>query len=221
MAVISENLSHKTVAKPCCETTGEACTTFIALLLLLIRIDTIIMSTSTSASSKLFGDCFEQHKGVTDAVLLCVTEGLENRSAQDASNTKSWFLILAGALVFLMQLGFAMLCAGCVRRKNISNTLLKNVMDACGAAIAFFAVGYALAFGGDDPNKGFTFVGNDSFFLTGNVDFGLWFFQYTFSAASVTIIGEYCIARVHLWSTGLFAITHCVSFVSIALQPER
>ena len=47
-----------------------------------------------------------------------------------------------------MQAGFAMLCAGSVRRKNAQNTMLKNLLDACGAAIAFFCVGYAFAFGG-------------------------------------------------------------------------
>ena len=30
-----------------------------------------------------------------------------------------------GALVFFMQAGFAMLCAGSVRRKNTQNTMLK------------------------------------------------------------------------------------------------
>lgn len=47
-----------------------------------------------------------------------------------------------------MQAGFAMLCAGSVRRKNAQNTMLKNLLDACGAAVAFFCVGYGFAFGG-------------------------------------------------------------------------
>jgi hypothetical protein len=39
----------------------------------------------------------------------------------------TWILHSA-ALVFLMQTGFAMLCAGCVRSKNTKNILLKNVL---------------------------------------------------------------------------------------------
>ena len=35
-----------------------------------------------------------------------------------------------------MQSGFAMLCAGAVRKKNVQNTMLKNLLDACGAALA-------------------------------------------------------------------------------------
>jgi ammonium transporter, Amt family len=127
-----------------------------------------------------------------------------------------------------MQAGFAMLCAGSVRRKNAQNTMLKNLLDACGAAIAYFCVGYAFAFGGDRikgesyigipmvkkavdleglgsqtllsllspgglpgpaaEQGGTTFIGLSQFFGTGNVDLPFYFFQYTFSAASVTIV---------------------------------
>lgn len=69
------------------------------------------------------------------------------------------------------QAGFAMLCAGSVRKKNTQNTMLKNLLDACGAAIAYFCVGYAFAFGGDKSSRnghanatGTTFIGLDNFF---------------------------------------------------------
>ena len=80
-----------------------------------------------------------------------------------------------------------MLCAGCVRHKNVQNTLLKNLLDACGASIAFFSVGYAFAFGNttspDDPNTK-SFMGTSNFFLIGVEDLSFWFFQYVFSAAA-------------------------------------
>jgi ammonium transporter, Amt family len=88
-----------------------------------------------------------------------------------------------------MQSGFAMLCAGSVRKKNVGNTMLKNLLDACGSALAFFSVGYAFAFGGDNPgssNK--TFIGTTSFFLIEVEDMAFWLFQYSFSAASATIV---------------------------------
>ena len=50
-------------------------------------------------------------------------------------------LVLAGAMIFFMQSGFAMLCAGSVRLKNVQNTMLKNLLDACGAALAFYLIG--------------------------------------------------------------------------------
>ena len=88
-----------------------------------------------------------------------------------------------------MQAGFAMLCAGAVRKKNVGNTMLKNLLDACGAALAFFTVGYAFAFGGDSPDsEGKTFIGSSNFFLMNVDDLAFWLFQYAFSAASATIV---------------------------------
>lgn len=83
-----------------------------------------------------------------------------------------------------------MLCAGCVRRKNVSNTLLKNLLDTCLAAIAFVAVGFAFAYGADNPDDGTTFLGSQYFFLSGLPadKYAFFFYQYTFAASAVTII---------------------------------
>jgi Amt family ammonium transporter len=98
-------------------------------------------------------------------------------------------LVFAGALVFFMQAGFAMLCAGAVRKKNVQNTLLKNLLDACGASIAWYCVGYAFAFGGSNPASAQkSFIGTTNFFFMNVRDAAYWFFQYAFSAASATII---------------------------------
>ena len=63
--------------------------------------------------------------------------------------------------VFFMQSGFAMLCAGCVRKKNVVNSMLKNLLAASAAAIAFYLVGFGLAFG---DNEGSEDVGNYRWF---------------------------------------------------------
>ena len=64
--------------------------------------------------------------------------------------------------------------------------MLKNLLDACGAAIAFWAVGFAFSYGdGDSPNK---FIGTTNFFLVGVEDYANWVFQYTFCASSATIV---------------------------------
>ena len=44
-----------------------------------------------------------------------------------ASSQNVHWMIFNGVLVFLMQCGFAMLCAGSVRAKNAQNILLKNL----------------------------------------------------------------------------------------------
>lgn len=117
----------------------------------------------------------------TGAVVSCVAK-------QFAEGLDAFFLIYSASLVFFMQAGFAMLCAGAVQRKNVQNTMLKNLLDACGAALGFFSFGYAFSFGGTAEAGDLTFIGNSNFFLRGDVDYTFWIFQYAFAATSVTIV---------------------------------
>jgi ammonium transporter, Amt family len=101
-----------------------------------------------------------------------------------------FFLLFAGAAVFMMQAGFAMLCAGSVRQKNVKNIMLKNLLDACGGAVGFYTVGYAFAYGTNDSG-GKSFIGTSNFFIrnfsTGSEFIG-WFFQFAFAATAATIV---------------------------------
>jgi Amt family ammonium transporter len=99
----------------------------------------------------------------------------------------TFFLIFAGALVFMMQAGFAMLCAGSVRQKNVKNIMLKNLLDACGGAIGFYTVGFGFAYGGDDTTDK-TFIGNSYFALRDYTNYAGFFFQFAFAATAATIV---------------------------------
>src|SRR6056297_3542137 len=66
---------------------------------------------------------------------------------QVQTNLNYVWTILAAALVFFMQAGFALLEAGFSRAKNAVNIIMKNVMDASAGGLAFFAVGFGLMFG--------------------------------------------------------------------------
>ncbi|EFJ47696.1 hypothetical protein VOLCADRAFT_61118 [Volvox carteri f. nagariensis] len=111
------------------------------------------------------------------------------------------YLLLCGALVFVMHAGFAMLCAGAIRSKNTMNILLQTVMDAAVSAIAFYVLGYGFAYGvGDKPNG---FIGDALYGLSrwrshnydlatgmgGDTGLGWqsWFFQWAFAATATTI----------------------------------
>lgn len=102
----------------------------------------------------------------------------------------TFFLLFSGALVFFMQAGFAMLCAGSVRLKNVKNIMLKNLLDACGGAIGFWSLGYAFSYG--SSNEKTTFIGwkDAPFFLHGmsTADFHSFFFQFAFAATAATIV---------------------------------
>jgi ammonia channel protein AmtB len=141
----------------------------------------------------VYADCVQENLGSVEGLLTCLTTRVFEQDARDqemiARNTqltRNLYVVICASLVFFMQAGFAMVCAGAVRRKNLQNTLLKNLLDACGASMAFYAVGYAFAFG-DGPNPN-VFIGTQGFFLSGVDDLANWLFQYAFSAASATIV---------------------------------
>jgi Amt family ammonium transporter len=99
--------------------------------------------------------------------------------------TDIFYSLVCGAMIFLMQCGFAMLCAGSVRQKNVKNIMLKNLLDACGGALGFWAIGYSLAY-----DEGGTFVGTGAtkFFLNDDDGYIGFFFQFTFAATAATIV---------------------------------
>jgi len=104
----------------------------------------------------------------------------------------TFYLLFAGTMVFFMQAGFAMLCAGSVRQKNVKNIMLKNILDACGGALGFFFCGYMFA-QGDKDDESNRFIGIDHKWLflkdvTDGSDYIMWFFQFTFAATAATIV---------------------------------
>ena len=64
------------------------------------------------------------------------------------------WLMLCAIVVFFMQTGFTMLECGSCRAKNVVNIVFKNSMDACCAALSWWAIGWALAYGGDTVSGG-------------------------------------------------------------------
>jgi len=119
----------------------------------------------------------------------------------------SFYLLWAGALIFLMQAGFATLSAGSIRAKNVKNILLKNLLDACIGAFAFFLLGYGFAYDGDDDANAFIGTGGSNFALSGDIydsselNGNSWisfFFQFTFAAAAATIVSGAVAERCQL-----------------------
>ncbi|MEX2376124.1 MAG: ammonium transporter, partial [Dehalococcoidia bacterium] len=100
----------------------------------------------------------------------------------------AWVLI-AGILVLFMQAGFAMVESGFVRSKNVTNILMKNVMDASMGALAYWAVGWGIAYGVNSAGEAGSFFGAGNWFLGGGFDdYGSWFFQFAFAATAATIV---------------------------------
>ena len=65
-------------------------------------------------------------------------------------STVAWVLI-ASALIYFMQAGFALCEAGLTRAKNTGNILMKNMMDFCNGTPCYWLVGFGLMFGSTAP----------------------------------------------------------------------
>ncbi|KAL3921577.1 MAG: hypothetical protein SGARI_006645, partial [Bacillariaceae sp.] len=82
-----------------------------------------------ATSTEIYEAC--QDAGDTqEEQMKCIIEQLLQQDTQDQNYSSTIFLVYSAALVFFMQAGFAMLCAGAVRKKNVQNTMLKNLLDA-------------------------------------------------------------------------------------------
>ncbi|HRJ07147.1 MAG TPA: ammonium transporter [Prosthecobacter sp.] len=111
----------------------------------------------------------------------------ETGSAAQASVDLVW-VILAGALVFLMQAGFGLLELGFSRAKNSINIVMKNFLDFSIAVVVFMFLGFGLMFGSSAGG----WIGTDGFWLSNFPEdsplWGFWFFQVVFAGTACTIV---------------------------------
>jgi Amt family ammonium transporter len=92
------------------------------------------------------------------------------------------FILLGAILVFAMHAGFAFLELGTVRRKNQVNALVKILMDFAVSTIAYFFIGYTIAYGTQ------FFTSAESLATKSGFELVRFFFLLTFAAAVPAII---------------------------------
>ena len=102
-----------------------------------------------------------------------------------------WKLI-AVALIFFMQAGFAMCEAGFTRAKNTGNIIMKNLMDFCIGTVAFIIIGGPLLLGAEAALGGLigspAEVYGNIFKDPGNYDWSNFVFNLVFCATTSTIV---------------------------------
>ena len=124
------------------------------------------------------------------------------------------FVFVCGILVFFMQAGFALVEAGLTRAKNVSNIMMKNLMDGMAGVLAFALVGYGIGFGGGELLGGWFGFG---FGIPGIEDAGaaqalnlspatFFFFQAAFAAAAATIVSGTMAERTKFKSYFIYSI---------------
>ncbi|MFN0184098.1 MAG: ammonium transporter [Aquabacterium sp.] len=101
---------------------------------------------------------------------------------QVKQGTDALFILLGAIMVLAMHAGFAFLELGTVRKKNQVNALVKILVDFAVSTIAYFFVGYAIAYGVH------FFTGADVLAQKNGFDLVKFFFLLTFAAAIPAIV---------------------------------
>ncbi len=92
------------------------------------------------------------------------------------------FILIGATMVLAMHAGFAFLELGTVRRKNQINALVKILADFCASTIAYFFIGYTIAYGVNFFSSAETLAAKNGY------DLVKFFFLLTFAAAIPAIV---------------------------------
>jgi Amt family ammonium transporter len=101
---------------------------------------------------------------------------------EQSSGIDTLFVLLGAIMVLAMHAGFAFLEVGTVRKKNQVNALVKIIADFAVSTIAYFFIGYAVAYG-----TGF-FDSAEALSINNGYALVKFFFLLTFAAAIPAII---------------------------------
>mmetsp|Transcript_34731 Transcript_34731/g.53975 ORF Transcript_34731/g.53975 Transcript_34731/m.53975 type:complete len:547 (+) Transcript_34731:69-1709(+) len=179
-----------------------------------------------SANAKMTTENEKLHEEI-DQQNAKIAKSIDSSSAKkgrrlDAAAMDTMWVLICGFLIMLMQAGFAMVESGTCRQKNVSNILMKNMVDVCVGTMCWYVCGYTFAYGFDPTlaDKQ-VFAGNEHFFghefleadANGNQtptdEPRDWFFQWTFCATAATIVSGAVAERVKF--PGYLIFTICMT----------
>jgi len=151
------------------------------------------------------------------------TQGLLEQIGGAKVALDTMWTLIAGMLVFFMNLGFASVESGLCRAKNTVTILAKNFVVFAAASIAFLVLGWGLMFGDGNPffgTEGLWFVGGaDNSPAMGDAYKGvygsinwtgvpLWtkfFFQLVFAGTAATIVSGAVAERIKFGAFYIFS----------------
>ena len=135
------------------------------------------------------------------------------------------WVVISAVLVLFMLAGLLSLEAGMSRMKNVGTLVPKALIGMAVAAMAYYAVGFAFAFGNGD------IIGSDGFFLRDYGDpqeaFGImglsdalieskWLFQYAFCAVCLAIVWGSTLERIKFHAHAIFALVFAAFIYPLA-----
>jgi Amt family ammonium transporter len=159
--------------------------------------------------------------GTALATSVDLAQAVDGKLSDTVPINTLW-VIVAAVLVLFMQAGFAMLEIGFSRAKNAGTGVAKILTNLSIAAICYWAVGFAFAFGSADVlGVSSSLLGSNGFFLqfSGNGSsafpvMGLsdatveakWLFQFAFCAVSLAIVWGSTLERIKYGAYVIYAI---------------
>lgn len=121
------------------------------------------------------------------------------------------WVALCAALIFFMEAGFALLEAGFVRAKNAMSIISKVIIDITFGGIAFFVVGFGIAYGASNG-----WFALDFGIMEGDLGLDLtvsnqlfWFIQLGFAVAAISIVSGALAERMKLWAYAIMVVFFC------------
>ncbi|PHS63260.1 MAG: ammonium transporter [Thalassobium sp.] len=121
-------------------------------------------------------------------------------------SANTMFILLGAIMVLAMHAGFAFLEVGTVRHKNQVNALVKIITDFGVSTLAYFFIGYQIAYGVD------FFTGAKDLVANNGYDLVKFFFLLTFAAAIPAIVSGGIAERAKFYPV-LIASALTVAFV--------
>ena len=121
------------------------------------------------------------------------------------------WVALCAALIFFMEAGFALLEAGFVRSKNAMSIIAKVIIDITFGGIAFFIVGFGIAYGSSNGWFALDFgIMNQDLGLGLTVSNNLfWFIQLGFAIAAISIVSGALAERMKLFPYAILVVFFC------------
>ena len=147
-----------------------------------------------------------------DEVIEISMKGNAAAVAGVQTNLNYVWTLIAAALVFFMQAGFAMVESGFTRAKSACNIMMKNLLDFSMGSLAFWAVGFGIMFGTSKTG----WFGTSDFFLSGWTGpdgdpwvLAFWMFQCVFAATAATIVSGAVAERTKFTGYLVYSVVVC------------
>src|SRR5215211_7633236 len=148
-----------------------------------------------------------------------------NGALSDSAVLNTLWVTIAAVLVLFMLAGLMCLEAGMSRMKNVGTLVPKALIAMAVAAVAYYAVGFAFAFGnGDiigssgfllrdygDPQKAFGIMGLSDALIESK-----WLFQFAFCAVCLAIVWGSTLERIKFHAHAIFALVFAAFIYPLA-----